>query len=426
MTIAFPLGAGAAWLSTHSIPDTIVAANGIIGTNLKWLGWDHPPKALASTAADHTVLGAGLALTIVGFFAILSWLIEWAIKRTTNAQALADMTAYEVAHYLADESDWGRRLRLFREPFEHLGQFALMRKEPLIEAPIEISKRASQSGTLIRAYGRRSDSPVAEPIPHTFWISNGVSPFATDNPGISLTAPMAGNHDAAPVIYRDLRFERAGIVGTWPRMAWWRRVAALLRLQKRTTTRISASPSAEPAETSDTPITTAQDEADPTPSDASVADALKAWARKMYGGGMNEQAFDAAWDKLRRRAAREALSHVQGISDLWRGTDPLHLYQAACLWVETSPPNDPDDPLPHEASPWLHMLKKAIIDGKLPLFDDDNRIKFRLMVEGPKALREFSGTPVKIPNDVEVSRADLKAFADSIGERPEFLLEDNE
>lgn len=70
------LGGVTLWLSTNSIPETIIKANGIIGANLKWLGWDEPPKALASTAADHTGSIFGIVLIILAVLAIISWGME--------------------------------------------------------------------------------------------------------------------------------------------------------------------------------------------------------------------------------------------------------------------------------------------------------------------------------------------------------------
>ena len=112
--------------------------------------------------------------------------------------------------------------------------------------------------------------------------------------------------------------------------------------------------------------------------------------------------------------------------ELWQKVDPLHLYQAAALWVGESPPNDEQAPLPPPALPILWRLKKAIIDGDLPLADDADNTKQMRMVALPAAMARWDGKPVKIPNDVEVDREGLRTFAKSIDERPAFLFGDDE
>lgn len=67
------VGGATFWLSTNSIPETITKANGVIWTNLKWLGWQNPPSALASTAADHTGVIVGLILMGMAGLVLLLW-----------------------------------------------------------------------------------------------------------------------------------------------------------------------------------------------------------------------------------------------------------------------------------------------------------------------------------------------------------------
>lgn len=76
VSVFFPVGCGFVWLSTHSVPGTIKAADSYLVTNLKWIGWGSPPEALASSAADHTGLVIGLTLTVIGALALLSMAVE--------------------------------------------------------------------------------------------------------------------------------------------------------------------------------------------------------------------------------------------------------------------------------------------------------------------------------------------------------------
>ena len=70
--IAAPVG----WLATNSVPQTIKDADGYIATNLKWIGWKHPPKAIATTSADHFVLAVCTVFFVLGLLAALSWGLE--------------------------------------------------------------------------------------------------------------------------------------------------------------------------------------------------------------------------------------------------------------------------------------------------------------------------------------------------------------
>lgn len=71
-------GAGALmlWLSTHSIPETVTDADGYWATNLKHLGWDNPPKALASTAVDNVGVIVGIVLLVFSAICFLSWALD--------------------------------------------------------------------------------------------------------------------------------------------------------------------------------------------------------------------------------------------------------------------------------------------------------------------------------------------------------------
>jgi len=74
------------WLSTHSIPQTIVDADGFLATNLKWVGVSDPPTSIASRASDNVVFVVGLVLIVIGGFALISWAVErWRFMRARRA-----------------------------------------------------------------------------------------------------------------------------------------------------------------------------------------------------------------------------------------------------------------------------------------------------------------------------------------------------
>ena len=83
------LGGLTFWLSTNSIPDTIVKADGFLRTNLIWLGWLNPPSALASSAADHTGAVVGLVLMIMAFCVLLLAGIERVFGATAAQKLIA-------------------------------------------------------------------------------------------------------------------------------------------------------------------------------------------------------------------------------------------------------------------------------------------------------------------------------------------------
>ena len=92
MRVGFVMGVAGtaiAWLSTHSIPKTIEDADGFIGTNLKWLGIDDPPKALGTTAADHVGLLIGVALLIFAAAVLLLWVIEKVFGASTAQKIIS-------------------------------------------------------------------------------------------------------------------------------------------------------------------------------------------------------------------------------------------------------------------------------------------------------------------------------------------------
>lgn len=95
LTAGTILGGGAYWLATNSITQTIEGADGYFYQNLRWLGWQNPPDAIASHAANHTIAITGAAIALLGCLACISWLFEWLFKRTRRKPNLFDDKALE-------------------------------------------------------------------------------------------------------------------------------------------------------------------------------------------------------------------------------------------------------------------------------------------------------------------------------------------
>jgi hypothetical protein len=121
------------------------------------------------------------------------------------------MTAYDIIHYLADNSKWGNEVR--RGQPVQIGLINV-RKMPLLEAQVEFRRVAEQGH--INASGRLEGVGQHVQIPSTYWMSATLSPFSLDNPGISETRPAVPNPDGIP-IYKDVRIVKADVERIWPR-----------------------------------------------------------------------------------------------------------------------------------------------------------------------------------------------------------------
>lgn len=134
------------------------------------------------------------------------------------------------------------------------------------------------------------------------------------------------------------------------------------------------------------------------------------------------------WKEQKERADRAEAGTLAGpvAASLWGQINPLQLYQAACLWVEKVPPDGPDVAVPWEAGPWLHRLRDAVAKKRLPIYRDKDGRKYQTILFSTARLIGVPLSPIipKVPADTEVGRADLAAFAESIGERPAFLFGD--
>jgi hypothetical protein len=117
------------------------------------------------------------------------------------------MNAYEVIHYLADDSKWGHQTR------QHISANG-MRKNALLEAQVEFKRIAEQG--YIRSFGRRNGAGEHVDIAKTYWLSATLSPFSLDNPEISEAIPAVYNPDGIPT-YKRVKIVREDVERTWPR-----------------------------------------------------------------------------------------------------------------------------------------------------------------------------------------------------------------
>ena len=173
-----------------------------------------PPSWLQHPRIDGQVIVGALVLLVV-------WALGRFLLRDKPESPATYMTLYEAAHYLADESDWGRKIRLYAEPFEHKGKSEVMRKYPLYETHLELAHESAKEHSKVRVFGRKPEANEAGAIPHTFWMTN------TPNP-IACWISTGVNDQTGPGIYTDLKFDREGVIRTWPRVMAWRRAKAIL------------------------------------------------------------------------------------------------------------------------------------------------------------------------------------------------------
>lgn len=116
-----------------------------------------------------------------------------------------------------------------------------------------------------------------------------------------------------------------------------------------------------------------------------------------------------------------ALHHPQHASyRLWDEIDPLELYQAACLWVELSPPESSDTPLVGDASVSLYKLTLALESEELSYAASHLGPMDKMNIQ----LQLATSQRLKNPKTIRVTRADLMDYAETLGERPKFLYPD--
>ncbi len=120
------------------------------------------------------------------------------------------LTPYETVHYLADESQWGALKEAERTPEG-------LRKNVLLEAPLEFQKRAAEGK--IRVYGINALSSTHELIEKTYWMTYGFyfetlfkSPYDECH-----TWPTISERPRNLLIYSHLKIEADDVYRTWPR-----------------------------------------------------------------------------------------------------------------------------------------------------------------------------------------------------------------
>lgn len=107
----------------------------------------------------------------------------------------------------------------------------------------------------------------------------------------------------------------------------------------------------------------------------------------------------------------------------WGDLDPLSIWQAACMWARVYPRQ------PNEAAwAWSRRLEKAAEAGELP--HEKPVLKTDVKTSGRVIGSNYLGTPSRPATYREaddwrfalVARADLRTYAESIGQRPAFLF----
>lgn len=130
------------------------------------------------------------------------------------------------------------------------------------------------------------------------------------------------------------------------------------------------------------------------------------------------------WREQKERA--DALPPEQRPFDvsLWDEVNQFLIYQAACLWIEKSPPASVDRDIPYAAIVALQRIKEGLARvAKRRQFEaagpgNEWVIPFLMALIGPKK--------EEINNSLLVDRGTLKECAKELGERPRFLFAEND
>lgn len=207
------VGTGLIALSSRSMPAAIIDADGYLVTNLKWMGWHNPPSALASTTADHWVAAVGVVLIILMVVVLILSRFE---RRKKASLPATYITPKEAIRYLADDTIWAWKIRRKRTPGLVQDKPMVMRHNARFEALEEFQTQAAREGTQLKIYGTKIGSAKAVPLPHIFWMTNGLDGTRVFSEVECLTQPTT--YAQNPDIYGDLKVDRGGVFATWPRM----------------------------------------------------------------------------------------------------------------------------------------------------------------------------------------------------------------
>lgn len=151
------------------------------------------------------------ALAVVGIL-VWIWPAEWfpSIGRHRGY-----MTPTQVVRYMADESGWGRKVRLHKKRDTLLGLNVEWRKNPRFVALDEFPDRACEQGK-IRAHGLLNGQGAPVEIPPSFWLTNSFAVTGTITGQENRTAPRQYAEAGYP-FYTAVHIERADVEKTWPR-----------------------------------------------------------------------------------------------------------------------------------------------------------------------------------------------------------------
>lgn len=148
-----------------------------------------------------------LILAVIVIVALLEQVIRAPKVLSSNANTQSSthtyLTAQQVVHYLADESQWGCSKEA---------------SDALLQAPAEFKERASEGR--ITVYGSSSKTGLHESIPKTHWMSHGLDLSTIHIPeAISKTvpAPYEARFYGTRISYSDLKIVAADVYQVWPR-----------------------------------------------------------------------------------------------------------------------------------------------------------------------------------------------------------------
>lgn len=179
-------------------------------TNLaKWYALVAPPPQWLATPSvyyDLTMWAfAFLSLVLLLWAAARTFDWRWASKVPANASGSTYLAVWDVARYLAEQSEWGaNRLAQGRSP-------SLV----LLDAFSEFDARAAEGR--IRVYGAHPQTHEHQEIPKTHWMSYGLDPSSDDQEGGRSEPKTAWGGYLGRHGYTELRIVAEDVYRTWPR-----------------------------------------------------------------------------------------------------------------------------------------------------------------------------------------------------------------
>lgn len=238
------LGGLTFWLSTNSIPDTIVKADGFLRTNLIWLGWLNPPSALASSAADHTGVIVGLILMVMALCVLLLAGIERVFGATAAQKIIGapgEAVRYIERHIhhkeMTDETKATASLDMavHRAPrgnaplteglaYIYTGEWGGKILDLLASATLQDGDHTVLEGVYrdfeqgafdgrFGVWGKQENSDLLQPIPKEHWAEYRLDALHT---GHDVARSENRKHDNDPGIWLDLMVCKAEFEREWP------------------------------------------------------------------------------------------------------------------------------------------------------------------------------------------------------------------